>query len=235
MSSIPADGSTSRLPGGGEVAVTATPYGPVRISGAPDADPNGVFESLVERLLAGSYDININNDVAVDGSGEGCSWVVDMPTGWVDDGSKMVAFRLTLLASPPNSVDFWVTLGVCDLTGDAPNAAANPLTMGFVRTFITDRLIVQTRTSQTIKPGTDGTVIYEAVWLPGGTLSSLDDVGVLSARSAEDGLATSVQEGAAADGNVRVIVCAGCNDSGGSGTHTARVLLEMALLDLPTG
>lgn len=214
-------------------AGTTPTYEPVIIAGAPDYDPNGVYASLVDNG-AGSYTFGINNTTAVNGAGEGAIWVASMPTGWADDATKLVPLRLTVETSAPDNVDFWVGLGVCDLTGNASNVGSDPMVAGVMRQSAADQSMTQTRTSLIIKAGSGGTVTCDMIWVPGGVLSALDDMGTISIRSVETGIETSRTGGAAADGNVRVIVTAGCFDAGATGPHLCTVKLEMGLLSKPS-
>ena len=217
-------------PGGGDAPAA---YEPVLISGAPNFDPSSVYESLVDNG-GGSYTVGVNNDTMVNGAGEGAVWVAPMPAGW--GGLNPVALRMTIQASAPDNVDLWVGLGVCDLTGDATNAGSDPLVGGVVRQSTADLMMVMTRTAQIVKSGSGGTVVCDMLWIPGSDdLAGGGDIGTISARSLETDLETSRNGGAAADANIRIIVVAGCNDAGATGTHVVGVKLEMGLMSMPTG
>lgn len=198
----------------------------------PAFDPNSVFSSLTED--AAGWQIALNNAVSVDGLGEGCGWIFDMPPGWVDDFVHGLMFRVTEISAFPDSKGAWMAVGVCDMAGDATNVSALCEAVGIKRDATQGRATYHGRTLD-VATGVNVDVAH-GLWFPnredlGSMLIHAIDTSIPAGTGTFHGAVNSPD-----DGDLRLIVVAGCETALADGPHTGKFRLEVAAIQpLPDG
>lgn len=217
------------LPSDGIIVVKATTprwidLGPLLASHAnsADYDPNAQHSSL--SVSGTEITIATKNSVAVDGTSEGCVYVIGAPEtvipGWATDGSTWLAVHVTITWSAPSNKQMWIAAGLSGNTSTYPGAA-----YGVKRTTTSDQTEAVGPTSDT--PNTAGDKFIGIVALS----TDYGDIGAAYVSTATN-TTNGPQGGTVTSGQIRLCVFAGCETALNDGPHSATVRIRVAAVPL---
>ena len=219
---------TVTLPSDGIIVVKASglrwvDLGPMLASHAnsADYDPNAQHSSI--SVSGNDITVAVKNSVSVDGTSEGCVYVVGDPAtivpGFVLDGTCWLAVEVTVSANPADNKQYWCVAALTTNTTTYSGAG-----VGFKRTSTSNTLQVLHNTSD--NPGAStrfiGTVSISAAGANIGAASG----------GATVGQQTQGYNGAITANQLRLVVCAGCETSLNDGPHSATVRIRVAAVPL---
>jgi hypothetical protein len=203
---------------------------PASISGDPDHDINGLFDagSLVDHG-GGEYTQSWDNSFTSPGINNGWSQLIDIPSGWLGDGTQYLQLRVTPITVSPSVVNVWTGIALVDNNGDpAAGGACGPAVhwggTNWAAFYITPTNILA------VTAGSNAVEVIQTVMFS-------DNIAVNAGRASFCTRAANGYQGSSsamlqATGGYKIAVCGGYRVAGADGPVAIRAKYEYRLLDL---
>ena len=233
-------GVAHSLPGIGDggAAAVDTGWSDVVISGMPDTDPSAVFDSLTVHS-GGEYTPSFDDTAVTKGPRTGWSYIVDLPAGWNDDGSKMILMRIDAIDAAPSNTARGFQVGMV-LADNAGVLTTNGVCVGVCLYYTSPTgagWLAYTQTATTIQD-------YNGVacdWVEGvvqvsRTLATTANFGSNSGRDSNGRIGGyEINAGHITGTATKLLICGGYWYAGVVGTPvSARFRFRYKIVDVPT-